>query len=93
MWVEANLRVTGHSPYFPEMRAASHRQCPALCLLGAHVVAVHTPLVKHLISSESDRGSKGDRSTYLIDARNRLPCFGVSSFHMLSRVFGHRHDA
>ena len=44
----------GDAPYFPEMRAV---QCAALVLpVAAHVVQVDTPSVKHLSSSESDKG-------------------------------------
>ena len=54
------MRVRGHLPHFPEMCALITGQCLAFALFGAlHVVAMNTPLVEHLSSSESDRGKAG----------------------------------
>ena len=34
------------------------------------MVEMNLPLIEHLISSESDRGSQGERSTYPVDVHD-----------------------
>ena len=56
---ELRVRVRGYSPDFPKLGIVRPCQSSASGLGTLHVLAMYTPFLESLSSSESDRGKAG----------------------------------